>query len=98
MYKRMLITSLLAGSQRLKTLTGFQVKPMYILTVADFLQISENCRLLSVCRTDITFVKVIILKMLFLFYRLFFIKKIALFGQNFPQLPMCLFSRSSHTM
>jgi len=53
MYKLMLVTSLLAGSQHLETLRGFQVKP-YILRVADFLQISENYKILLVCRIDIT--------------------------------------------
>src|SRR5450759_4415387 len=54
----------------------------------------KNYKTPLVCKIDITLLKVIIQKMLFLFYRMIIIMKIANFRLIFPQLPMCLFSKS----
>jgi hypothetical protein len=62
---------------------------------ADFL---KNCKLHPVCKNDLTLLKVVIQKTLFMFYCMIIIMKTANFWLISPQMPMLLFSRLFHSL
>lgn len=60
--------------------------------------VPKNYQFPSACKKNILLLKIILLRAYTMFYRLIIIIKIVLSGRNFLQMPMCLFSRSSHSI
>ena len=57
----------------------------------------KNCKLPSVCRIDVLILKFVAIEVYFFVLSFDFYKENWLSKQNFPQMPMCLFSRATRS-